>query len=134
MSLDGKLKEIILANVFDAGTYDVEGIDPETVDDVIPLIKQAFTEAGWITPEQRDKVVKMVNDMANLANDAFQLPTIQFVKINKAQTKAQNLMTGQEFYDRFKKELDKLSDIKNLWDGTPLLDAAKRAAGIKEAE
>lgn len=43
-----KLKTIILDGVHDQGTWEVEGIDPETVDGVIPEIKQAFIDDGWV--------------------------------------------------------------------------------------
>lgn len=73
------------------------------------LVKQAFIDAGWhepLTPEYLRKMAK------------------------RAQSE---YMTGQEWYDRFEKELpshDQLKSGQNMIEGT--LEAAKRAAGIDQ--
>lgn len=103
--------------------------------DVIPKLKQVFADERYVTPENAAKVQEMVNSMAKLANDAFQIPTIQYIKPNKAMTKAQNLMTGQEWYDRFDKELRNLisrgdGETWMGWDCGEVREAAKKASNL----
>lgn len=109
--IDAKLKEIILENVSDAGSYDIEGIDPETVDKAIPLIKQAFADEGWV--EER---------------------------LNNEPRHTVKLMTGSEWLERFEKELSNEiygdTNPANKVDCEPvpylctcdLLEAAKKAS------
>lgn len=124
VDLDAKLKEILHTPVNQRDfSYDE--------DDIVEQIKQAFAEAGYVTPENAAKVQTMVNQMVNLANDMAIVPTIQYVKPNKAITKAQNLMTGQEWYERFEKEFKGTrwyDKIRGSHD--EISDAAKRAAGL----
>jgi len=100
----------------------------KSVDDIIAL----FISKGWVSPENAAKAQKMVNDMANLAVNTMQLPTKVYIKPNRAMTKAQNLMTGQDWYNKFLEQ----------FRGTPantivtlnideIINAAQRASGIK---
>jgi hypothetical protein len=127
--IDEKLKVLLWPMVTNG--FDV----PMLIDE----IKQAFTDAGYISPENAQKVQEMVNQITNLANDAFQIPTIQYVKPNKAMTKTQNLMSGQEFYDRFEVQFgqvirDAADSGEEVMDIDMAIDAAKRAAGLSEGE
>jgi hypothetical protein len=101
-------------------------------------IKQAFIDAGWVTPENAVKVQNMVNQITNLANDMHQLPAVLYVKPNESTTQLQNLMTGQEWYERFGKALAKQKP-REWYSGdtyTPgqVMKAAKKASGIKKGE
>lgn len=123
--LDDKIRSIIMSD------YDVA----ET-DDVVARIKQAFADEGYVTPENAKKVQEMVNQMAQLAQDSFNMPTMVNVRLDKKQQTMQKLMTGQEWSDRFDKNLH-LQPIPNRWmecyDVGAIwgiaLEAAKRAAG-----
>jgi hypothetical protein len=98
---------------------------------VIPQIKQVFADAGYITPEQVAKTQDLVNQMANLANDMARVPTVQYVSITDDQREARMLMTGQEWYDRFEKELKSglaLPEVMDIW----VRVSAKRAAGLSD--
>lgn len=120
-------------------------LDDKSVDDIIAL----FISKGWVSPENAAKAQKMVNDMANLAVNTMQLPTKVYIKPNRAMTKAQNLMTGQEWYSKFNAEIDNIQPLempqglkeygkdydKQLWIAQELdklvMEAAQRASGIK---
>jgi hypothetical protein len=67
------------------------------IKDVIAQIKQAFADEGYLTPEQKEQTQKLVNQMAQTAQDMAKLP----VTVREVGT-----MTGQEFYSRFEKELN----------------------------
>lgn len=133
--LDEKLEEIIFGDMPKRFMSDFMLAQPEQV-------KQAFIDAGWVTPENATKVQEMVNQIANLTNDMTQLPIIQYAK--------PNLMTGQEWYDKFKKELWKSPEQKRINQGDDgeshdrfyrvgglsfmynrALHAAKKAAGLE---
>lgn len=126
-NLDKKLRETL----HKVGTVKIRSALDEVIEDGVAQIKQAFAEEGYVTPENAKKVQEIVNQMANLANDAFRIPIIQYIKPNKAMTKAQNLMTGQEWYNRFVAELDKDGEIAIAGSGI-IKGAAKRAAGLEE--
>jgi hypothetical protein len=136
--IDSKLREILTPFASFGGGMDDYGspgeaeIDEEVIE-VIAQIHQAFADARYVTPENAVKVQEMVNQMVNLANDSFKLPTIQYIKPNKSTTKAKNLMTGQEFYNRFEKELEVIESKKGIdSDIHPdeFIEAAKKASGI----
>ena len=109
MSLDKRLKEILMEGVHDIGTYAPEGIDPETVDDVLPAIKQAFIDEGWghiYTPDDEQ---------------------------------ATQLMTGPEWLARYIKEVESVAIPYDQIDTTDAFqafmicrDAARRASGVDE--
>lgn len=103
----------------------------------IEQIKQAFVEDGWVTPANRDKVMKMVNEMTNLANQAFVMPKKIYIKPNLKTMTSENLMTGQEWLDRFENQLKWLvshgdGDTWMGWDCGEVRDAARRAAGLNK--
>jgi hypothetical protein len=99
-------------------------------------VERLFADEGYVTPDNAKKVQAMVNQMAQLAQDAFQMPTMVNVALDKQQQTMQKLMTGPEWYARFKKELDSLYDNfdSNPLDtvGKAVALAARRAAGIDE--
>jgi len=96
--------------------------------DYLEQIKQAFKDAGWLTPEQRQQTQELVNRMAQTAQDMLKLPVT---------VRELGVMTGQEWYDRFEKETDNLSFLVRGGDGVVyitqenILNAAKKAAGIE---
>jgi hypothetical protein len=138
MNLDKRLEELIADEFQDSRDTTL----------LVKFIKTAFKEEGYVSPENVKKVQEMVNQMANLANDAFHVPTIKYIKPNKATTKAQNLMTGQEFYNRYLHELtiylnsvygeeQNPLDFATEQKSIPIIrahEAARRASGISEAE
>lgn len=130
--LDTRLEEIsiwIEANR-DVSPQDwVEVVWPE----IKSQIKQCLADEGYMPPENAKKVQEMVNSMANLANDMAQLPTVQYVKVNKAGTKALNLMTGREWFDRFERELNKELP-QRFPEYFNALEAAQRASGLHNKE
>lgn len=124
--LDENLKDIL-----NHADWYADGLNPsgkEDRDNAVEKIKEAFVEAGYITPENAKKVQEMVSQMANLANDVAQLPTIQYIKPNRAMTKAYRLMTGQEWYHEF--EILAMSSGYYSND-LPMMKLARKAAGIE---
>lgn len=146
-SLEEKLREIKIHRL---NRHNADRITEylTLVDETIEEIIQAFKDEGWVTPENAKKVQSMVNQMANLANDAFRMPTTIHLAVSKDQKTAQRLMTGQEWYDLYKQEkgfgsLDNLKDIgehgKTYFDGIDHAvikcdEAAQRASGISSEE
>lgn len=104
--LDAKLKQVIMDRVVDIGSYDVEGIDPESVDAVIPEIKQAFVDEGYITPEQVRKTQELVNQVADLAYNKWGQPVTMIADFSNGELN--DLMTNQEWCEKFKQEVDRL--------------------------
>lgn len=98
----------------------------------------AFADAGYITPEQVAKTQELVNQMANLANDIAKgpvtiLPSMDEPLLIDASDK--RLMTGADWYARFKKEMDGTSagheaQAMNWAQWHYVWGAAQRAAGI----
>lgn len=123
-NLDDKLREIML-NARKVGLSD------ETATYEVAQIKQAFEEAGYVK--------------SGYAN--FKSLKVPDEPLDTLQVKHEpSLMTGQEWYDRFEKELsheiygDTNPSDKVDCEGIPyacscdLLDAAKRAAGLDDAK
>ena len=126
MSIDDKLREALHNSGWGSEMT-------TTLDEAVELIKQAFADEGYVSPENAKKVQEMVNQLANIANQTAQLPTKIYIKPNKAMTKAENLMTGQEWYRRFKNEpIETMSDEDGLWVTFDSMElATKKAAGIE---
>lgn len=103
MSIDDRLREILTAN------HD----EMDDFADEIVEIKQLFADEGYVQfkYEPGAKVFTEEEGLQLLLDKGF--------------------MTGQEWYDRFEKELDKMSDTKNLWVGTGIDKAAKKAARLE---
>lgn len=87
-------------------------------------IKQAFIDAGWFIPADAELVQQVVNYRAQQKVDS-----VKHVA-DFSHGKLSALMTGQEWYDKFAKEL-KLETGQQLATVNDVLDAAKKAAGIK---
>lgn len=127
-NLDKRLREIVVGDENTAGLP----ID----DKAIAAIKQAFEDEGWITPENAQKTQEMVNQMANLAHDMVRMPTVHYIKPNKAMTKAQNLMSGQEWYRKLSQEMTGKvlpysgSDTDVISTYKLVMEAAKKAASL----
>lgn len=114
MSIDKKLKELLSDDgqlvhcCGQAGTSDIEK--------GIAQIKQVFLDEGWEQPRPlTDNEVRAINDY----------------------TKANHMMTGQEWYDRFKKEVEVDFDFtgvgkRELADTivNHISEAAKKASGL----
>lgn len=109
MSIDDKLREIVGAIIYDGHK---NGVTTPTEPWVVN-IKQAFADEGYVQfkYEPGAKVFTEEEGLQLLLDKGF--------------------MTGQEWYDRFEKELDKMSDTKNLWVGTGIDKAAKKAARLE---
>jgi len=111
------------------GQQEQKKLLPYTVDAIIEL----FNKQGWVSPENAKKVQDMVNQMVNLANDAFHMPTIQYIKPNKAMTKAQNLMTGQEWFGYFLQEFSGIPvNTEITINIDEIMKAAQRASGLAD--
>lgn len=84
------------------------GYDRFDVEKAIAQIKQAFADEGWIKPEGADLIADVLDDM----------------------------MTGQEWYDRFMKELPDSIDLvhpdREVFDRRWAITAAKKAAGLTD--
>lgn len=136
-SLEEKLREIKIHRL---NRHNADRITEylTLVDETIEEIIQAFKDEGWVTPENAKKVQSMVNQMANLANDAFRMPTTIHLAVSKDQKTAQRLMTGQEWHDRFLQELigGKVPNgrINFAHTEATIFEASKRASGISSEE
>ena len=134
--LEDRLKEV-LRDVYYDGNDDVDLEHGLPSDKYLAQIISAIKEDGWLSPEETVKVQKMVDSMANLASDMARVPTVQYIKPNRAMTKAQNLMTGSEWLERFTKELDR-TDISpvilNPSTHDQVTKAARRASNLEEKE
>jgi len=126
MDIDNKLREILRNGAFghyiedDKGDFcplDWSGSSDGYFDTYIARIKQAFADEGWSDTNlyTKDKLARFL--------------------------KSENMMTGQEWYNRFKKELQELysddpffplpdDSIDELTFGESL-DAARKAGGIQ---
>lgn len=98
----------------------------ERIEKAKSKIKQAFIDAGWLTPEQKRQTQELVNKMAQTAQDMLKLP----VTVREIGT-----LTGQEWYERFWQEYDlpegrspKFIDSTLVRKGIDII--AKKAAGI----
>lgn len=116
-NIDNRLREIIIENASD----DVEGF-PKFIEAEIAQIKQLFAEGGYVCLK---------------GSGGFSVQT----------DTGEPLMTGQEFYDRFVKELDNIQPIKGStlsaipsdgrhifiagWVDAEVREAAKRAANTE---
>lgn len=128
--IDEKLREMLNDSVIileanrDVGPRKWEVALNLFLDDVIPQLKQAFTDAGYIqmayNPAKQEVAGKPVADVLQTDN---------------------TLMSGQEWYERFMKELQSKPDyIMSIFQehDTDLIargkvrHAARRAAGISE--
>lgn len=116
-TLDEKLREIILENVCDQGFYDVEGIDPESVDTAIPLIKQAFADEPII------KAALAYKQAGGDTSDVF------IISRKDAERNMVGYMSGSDWYERFVKEM---GDSAKNCEGCSCdaLEAAKRASSL----
>lgn len=104
MNLDDKLREVIYGWV----TADMDVTEEEHIDKMVAQIKQAFAEAGW--------------------SDGFNGP-----KISKMEIDNKEVMTGQEWYDRFTKALaGEVFPFSSETDEEviDLIDKCKKAAGL----
>lgn len=106
--LDSKLREI-LEEVEDE-VNNTGGVSTKHRGRLVAQIKQAFAEEGYV------KVSKDNQD---------KIKTATIYSINHGQYE---LMTGQEWYERFEKELNN-HPIK--LQGTEIMRAAKKAAGLE---
>lgn len=122
--LDDKLREILLAPYKypkgDGATmFDDKG-DIPILDTQIAQIKQAFAEAGYISHNSKIYWAKH-DDKMYIVNGSDPIKRVSL----------STLMTGQEWYDRFEKQVRKSPDVDD-WHYTHLevLEAAKKASGL----
>lgn len=123
-NLDEKLREIVWGASTIGGGMDDFGalpkeIQEEEVQGAVDQIKQAFQDEWYLTPEQKEQTQKLVNQMAQTAQDMAKLP----VTVREVGT-----MTGKEWYERFYAEVKDMSYPEYY----KVLEAAKRAGGIDE--
>lgn len=124
--LDKKLKEILyVVSAFssDHGHPANEGkLLPaaQNVEEALVQIKQAFVDAGYVDASKMLQVADLLTQQAGILKDMAHanLPPIY----------GTGLMTGQEWYDRFKQEF--VADKGVSYNGD-LLAVARRAAGIE---
>lgn len=124
--LDKKLQDI-LNTTYSFGNEDKDlEFYGTSNDDEIEAIKQAFIDEGWIpykpfeyTPEGK--------------KPAWWSKTPELMTGDEHKARTAGLMTGQEWYDRFEKEVGQYEAggwIDDTLDNVLL--AAKKAAGIEE--
>lgn len=120
MSLDDKLREIL-------GLVLHADLKSDLIDSMVASIKQAFTNEGWV--ELRLAEVRPWKETVKNLNEL----TGSDVSLTEAYK--QNLMTGQEWYDRFEREIGEwgLGAYSVEYRRVKLdsvLEAAKKAAGL----
>lgn len=108
-------------NEFDQKLSDI--IYSESLD-MVEQIKQAFADAGYI-PSNLGKTLYAMPKGKDLARELAGLDQIIDDSTNTIELSSP-MMTGQEWYDRFKKELPKITSNPN-----DIIKAAKRAAGLE---
>lgn len=126
--LDDKLRDIV-------SEY-AESHEQSQFDEQVRLIKQAFKDDAWSAiPEKEvyDRVLKYDNQtICSQCQNRFttQEDCLLHYKLHDP------TMTGQEWYDRFTKEMNGVEtysgdDYYGLVSDDEVLDAAKRATGIE---
>lgn len=94
-------------------------------------IKQAFADAGYLKPADKSAYEKaLVDSYLKAGGDPDLIVTSRTDWERNA--KLAGLMTGQEWYERFEKEIAWM-DLPKPWDSIQngYRDAAKKAAGIE---
>jgi len=110
--LDSKLDYILKSNAAVQRCADKDALND--YDKLIPAIKQAFSEAGYL-----------------------QIPMVEVVTRYKQGKKPEvfmvngkEVMSGQEWYDRFEAELTSQTNVKTQFSWLGIMIAAKRASGL----
>lgn len=109
MSIEKRLREIVAEENrqwLETKAWDSDRLNKKII--------QAFKDDGWIQLESPTETQRREWEEAH--------------KVMKG-----DLMTGQEWYDRFEKELKKLVGDERMWT-LDAIDAAKRASGIEGEE
>lgn len=88
-------------------------------DQAVETIKQAFIDDGWIRP-------------ADYIPENAELRSMHYEFVENNNDRIIPIMTGQEWYDRFEKEISAFTAKHDQPMKQEALDAAKLAAGIKE--
>lgn len=134
MSIDDKLKEILVNITTD---HDTDTLD-EVTDDYISQIKKCFIGEGW-------RHIRGVKEGRLFTRTAFDTDEYDVNKGNPINKFNLPMMTGQEWYTRFEKEIDivtkYLPDMYKMYShnmgvlygviGSELDRAARRATGIE---
>lgn len=100
--------------------------------DEIPMrYKKLFLENGWIDPNDLGKTIYAMPKGRDLARELAGLE--QVVDDGVSEIILPLMLTGQEWYDRFKNDLSNLKDEEDEWifEYDDVLAAAKRTSGIK---
>lgn len=141
MANDDKLIEAIILSGKHAGHWDDnlseqvrEGRTTKLVLDIPSLleaIKQAFADETGLTKLMQD----MTNVQARIEQEMIRLglsstPAKTSIKADFSKGKLDGLMTGQEWYNRFEKELERITNV-DVSDFA-YMGAAKRAAGVEQ--
>lgn len=106
--LDYKLSQCITLIIQNSDGKQLKSSQEEN--DIVADIKQAFADANYIQAPQTGTYVPIV------------------------EVAGSNLMTGQEFYDRFREEITKVASHPDTvtWPKDMVMLAAKRAAGLEK--
>jgi len=123
--LDKKLKEILLPAI--------HALDSDESDTLVTQIKQAFADEGYEKVEyertdQREPVVERFGSLGELGSPKMTIHEWNKILSNK------EIMTGQEWYNRFEKELETWKQygdkVNYMWNTDTVLKAAKKASGL----
>lgn len=127
--LDEKLNWILKSNAAVQVNFDTSSFDD--YQNLIPDIKQAFADAGYVDASRMLKLSVLMSEQAKILADMAQsnLPPIY----------GTGLMTGQEWYERFLDEINKDKSLIPALDTieTPesmsdwVLRIAAKAAGLE---
>jgi hypothetical protein len=139
-----KLAELLEAE--DAGMLN-EDIPSYDYDEMAKKIVATFKEAGWERPVIYDLPsidrfgepvdLNETKETLVLANDkAWELCVICSKPVSDGHLHEGDFMTGQEFYDRFEKELEAIgaNDKVRSMNGIIVKNCARRAADLKGSE
>jgi hypothetical protein len=107
----------------------LHGVPVHLNDEMIAQIKQAFEEAGYVNGH--DLLTWLLNrNNTKLANGVKQY--LDYTAGHNGQPLIPETMTGPEWLDRFKAELDNLNPSMRLEAWNLVFDAARRAAGVSD--
>lgn len=144
--LDKRLHEIA-ADIYRHITAE-EGGDWLSANEDMEAIKQAFTDAGYVPTDVKEKADEFLQDImnlqANMKHDALRLSLTttpkkpKLFKDMESMAREHGYMTSQEWYQKFKAEMDEVEydgkdDMRRgFYRNSTVTYAAKRAAGLTE--
>lgn len=114
--LTKKLDELCIHHLYQSGEVQQHHLTEEDIE----TIKHAFIDAGWFKTPDVDGEPRKVTITYKENTDA------KFAKLRDY-----TLMTGQEWYDRFEKELQEIETLPGIFTTHDSRVAAKKASGIE---